>query len=406
MGHLKEAAAAFAQAGELEAYVSTVGFGPRDIEKLDRRLPRPLAHRLTRELKRRAVADEVGERSSRVATGWEIGNVLLSRAPLPLRFKHAAFKPTRLAFDRRAAEKLTPATGAVLGYQGATTFTFQRARQLGISTVLDYPIAHYELTERLLEEEARLVPEYAPTMRVTRYPDWVRRRYAEEMALADRIIMVSEHHQRTFEEAGVDPSRLFIVPWYVDCELFAPPESEQPDRPFRIAFLGQITQRKGISYLIDGFQRAGLDDAELVLIGAPIGTSAPWAGKPGIRHQPPLPRFMVPSVLRECHVIALPSLIEGFPISVLEGMACGLPAIISENLGHDFVEEGVDGYVVPIRDPDAIAERLRELHADTNRRREMSRAARVKAEQFTLERYRENLRGGVGQLLADRVAAG
>ena len=192
-----------------------------------------------------------------------------------------------------------------------------------------------------------------------------------------------------------------MVPWYVDCELFAPAPREDDGR-LRVVFLGQITQRKGISYLIDGFRRAGLEDAELVLVGQPIGTSGPWIGTPGVRHVPPMPRFMLPETLQTCDAIVLPSLVEGFPISVLEGMACGLPAIISENLGHDIVEDGVDGFVVPIRDPEAIAERLALLHADTARRREMSLAARAKAEQFTLERYRENLRGGVAEMVEDR----
>jgi glycosyltransferase involved in cell wall biosynthesis len=401
--HLKEVAAVFADRGALDTYVSTVGFGPHDIERVSRVLPRRLAERLIVELKRRSVTEEVGARTARVATGWEIANVLLTRTRLPMRLKYSGLKPTRLRFDDRTSRLLKSGTDVVLGYQGATTATFRRARELGIATVLDYPIAHYAVTEALLEEEARLVPEYASTLRVQRYPEWIRERYVEEIATADRIIMVSGHHRKTFEEAGVDPARTFILPWYVDCELFSPAE-QPPDGPFRIAFLGQITQRKGISYLVEGFRRAKLDDAELVLIGQPIG-DRPWEGTTGVRHVPPMPRFMLPEQLRECHVIALPSLVEGFPISVLEGMACGLPAIVSENIGHDFVTDGANGYVVPIRDPDAIAERLQTLHADSARRREMALAARATAERFTRENYRDALWSGVEELLSERRPA-
>jgi glycosyltransferase involved in cell wall biosynthesis len=297
---------------------------------------------------------------------------------------------------------LTPDVDAVIGSQGTTTSIFRRAGELGIGKVLDYPIAHYEFTERTLQEEARLVPEYADTMLVTGYPDWVRRRYAEEIAAADRIIMVSEAHQRNFTEAGVDPERTFIVHWYVNTELFTPPAVEETDM-FRVAFMGELSQRKGLSYLIDGFARAGLDDAELVLIGGARG-SRPWAGRRGVRHVPPMANFLLPDVLRTCHAIALPSLVEGFPVSVLEGMACGLPAVISENIGDDVVEEGVDGFIVPIRDPDAIAERLRKLHADTEVRRSMARAARAKAETFTRERNHAEMRAGVEALLTSRSA--
>jgi glycosyltransferase involved in cell wall biosynthesis len=292
----------------------------------------------------------------------------------------------------------------VIGSQGTATTIFRRARELGIATVLDYPIAHYTFTERVLEEEARLVPEYADTIRVRTFPDWVKRRYAEEIATADRIVMVSADHQQNFAEAGIDPARTFIVPWYVNSELFTPPEHPE-DRVFRVAFMGELSQRKGLSYLIDGFERAGLPDAELVLIGR-AHARGPWLGKDRVRHVGALAHFALPEVLRGCHVTAMPSLVEGFPVSVLEGMACGLPAIVSENIGRSIVADGEDGFVVPIRDPEAIAERLRQLHDDTQLRGRMSLAARAKAETFTRERNHEALREGVGELLAERRGPG
>jgi alpha-maltose-1-phosphate synthase len=400
--HLRDVASAFAEAGDLHSYISTAGMGATQISQLRRRLPRRLGDKLVIELKRREVTPEVAERAVLVGTAGEAANVILTRLGLPTPARLALYRPVRESFDRAAARRLTSDVDAVIGSQGTTTSIFRRAGELGIGKVLDYPIAHYAFTERTLQEEARLVPEYADTMLVTGYPDWVRRRYAEEIAAADRIIMVSEAHQRNFAEAGVDPERTFIVHWYVNTELFTPPVDEETD-VFRVAFMGELSQRKGLSYLIDGFARAGLDDAELVLIGGARG-SRPWAGRPGVRHVPPMANFLLPDVLRTCHAIALPSLVEGFPVSVLEAMACGLPAIISENIGDDIVEEGVDGFVVPIRDPDAIAERLRRLHADTTLRRSMARAARAKAETFTRERNHAEMRAGVEALLTSRDA--
>jgi alpha-maltose-1-phosphate synthase len=400
--HLREVAAAFAEAGQLETYVSSFGYGPDEIERIGARLPGPVAAKVTTELKRRVVAPEVAERGVRVGSAWELANVALSRAPLPERMRIGVLWPTYVAFDRGVRRRLSERTSAVIGYQGATAGTFRRARERGIGTVLDYPIAHYEFTERVLTEEAGLVPEYAGTMRVTTYPEWAKHRYVAEIANADRVIMVSEAHRETFAAAGVEPERTFIVPWYVDSELFTPPD-EPDESTFRVAFLGQIGQRKGLSYLVDGFRQAGLEDSELVLIGQPMGLERPWEGLPGVRHVPAMPNFRLPEVLRTCHVIALPSLVEGFPISVLEGMACGLPAIISENLGHDVVEDGVDGYVVPIRDPEAIADRLERLHADRGLWERMSKAARAKAETFTRERNHEALRKGVADLVAEKA---
>jgi glycosyltransferase involved in cell wall biosynthesis len=401
--HLRDVAAAFAEVGDLDTYISTAGFGLSEIERLPKAIPPAVAEKLKTELRRRSVTDAVGAQAIRIGTALEIMNVALSRAPLPRLLKFAGLRPARVSFDWRASRRLTAGMDAVIGSQGTATSIFSRARALGVATVLDYPIFHYEFTESVLAEEARLKPEWASTMRVTRYPDWVRRRYIKEIAMADRVIMVSGSHQQNFAEAGIDPQRTFIVPWYINSELFTPPEHAQEDI-FRVAFVGELSQRKGLSYLIDGFERAQLADAELVLIGRTHEVSGPWMGRARVRHIPPMPNFMLPEVLRSCHVMALPSLVEGFPVSVLEAMACGLPAIISENIGGDIVEDGREGFVVPIRDPDAIAERLRLLHADRGRRHEMARAARAKAETFTAERNHEALRGGVRDLLAGRSA--
>jgi glycosyltransferase involved in cell wall biosynthesis len=105
-------------------------------------------------------------------------------------------------------------------------------------------------------------------------------------------------------------------------------------------------------------------------------------------------------VLRACHVVALPSLIEGYGASALEGMACGLPAIVTPHtFADDVVEDGVDGWIIPIRDPDAIAERLLALYNDPALRARMSAAARAKAEQFPWQRYCDAVRAGVAPLL-------
>ena len=69
-------------------------------------------------------------------------------------------------------------------------------------------------------------------------------------------------------------------------------------------------------------------------------------------------------------------------------MACGLPVIVSENTAApEIVSDGSQGYVVPIRDPDSIAERLRDLHDHPERRRTMGAAARRKAEELSGDAY-------------------
>jgi glycosyltransferase involved in cell wall biosynthesis len=85
-----------------------------------------------------------------------------------------------------------------------------------------------------------------------------------------------------------------------------------------------------------------------------------------------------------------PTLIEGMPLVVLEAMASGLPVITTPNGPGDVVRDGIDGFVVPIRDPGAIIEKLEFLRANPDQRAEMGRNARERALCFTWQAYRRN----------------
>ena len=60
-----------------------------------------------------------------------------------------------------------------------------------------------------------------------------------------------------------------------------------------------------------------------------------------------------------CDVLALPSIVEGRAMVQLEALSCGLPIIVSPNAGaEDLVESGRTGFLVPIRSPEMLAERI------------------------------------------------
>ncbi len=394
-----QSAETLAQHGELTAYHSPMVFNERELADLERRLPRKLRRAVLAQLALRAVPETVpAELLCRTSTPIGVAYVLANRLGLPKPAVAAVDRAQVLFYDWRVSRALN-GSRAVIGYQGTSTRTFRSAGRRGVARILDFPIAHYEEVERVLGEEAKRVPAYAHTLQGPFYEPWRKRRYAEEIATADRIIMVSSYHQRTFEAAGVEPSRMFMAHFGVDSELFSPGEERSDGEPFRVLFCGSVGQRKGISYLVDAFKRAELGDAELVFAGRAVGSRQPWIDEPRVRHIDALARPKLVSVYRSADVVVLPSLIEGFPSTPLEGMACGLPAIVSEHtFGHDVIEDGVDGWVTPIRDADAIADKLRKLYEDRDLRRRMGAAARAKAKQFTWTRYGEALRDGIAAL--------
>lgn len=319
--------------------------------------------------------------------------VAAQRTAAPSAVTEAAKRLALESFDRGVARHLEPTDHAVVAESRFALYSFRRARALGVTTVLDYPIAHHRFAERLLQEEARLQPAYASTLQFHSPSTSVRRRLEQELELADRVLVLSSFQRRTFLECGVDPAKLEQTPLGVELDAFTPAEGAVSEHVgLRVLFAGQLTQRKGISYLIEGFRSAALPDSSLTLLGGLVGGRVPWGPHPGIRHAPPVPFFDLPAYYHGADVFVLPSLIEGFPQTALQAMASGLPVIVSENtFGTDVVTDGVDGYVVPIRDPGAIAERLRHLSAHPDQRRRMGANARRRAQDFSWGRYGERV---------------
>ena len=211
-----------------------------------------------------------------------------------------------------------------------------------------------------------------------------------ELRLADLVMVLSSFQARTYLEAGVDEDRLRILHLGVDTDLFSPSE-HQSEPPCAVGFVGQITQRKGISYLLEAMDALPANFQSLMMVGRPVGRVRPWL-RPWVSHLGPLPRWELPALYRKMGVFVMPSLIEGFALTALEAMACGVPVIVSENtFGSDVIQDGLNGFVVPIRSSGAIRERLLELLRDPELRLRMGAEARRTALSFTWEAYASNL---------------
>jgi glycosyltransferase involved in cell wall biosynthesis len=95
-------------------------------------------------------------------------------------------------------------------------------------------------------------------------------------------------------------------------------------------------------------------------------------------------------------VFLFPSLFEGFGLVLLEAMAMGLPIVTTANTaGPDLIDDGVEGFIVPIRSSQAIVEKLQLLLDDPSRLAAMSEAAKKRAATFTWSTYGERLAGAV-----------
>lgn len=282
-----------------------------------------------------------------------------------------------LAFDRWCEQKLraTPPT-TLIAISGSSLRTGRALKERGTVFVCDRGSSHQRWQEVLVSEEFR---SWGVTRSVSDPRDTEREE--EIYNLADAITVPSQFAARSFVDQGVPANKVHVIPYGVRLENFRQ-TSPPPTGGFQVLFAGAVGLRKGFPYLLEAFSKVR-HPAKLLRVAGAI--------QPEIRSLlDRLPRDKVEflgvvgqerlaELMSTSHVMVLPSIEEGLALVQGQAMACGCPVIASTNTGaEDLFTDGVEGFVVPIRDPEAIRERLQRLADDPALQREMSDAALVR----------------------------
>ena len=321
-------------------------------------------------------------------------------------FKSRVVQRLHNLFSQRLAGHVPPDSDIFIGLSSFCLQAIERAKSYGQVAVVDHGSLHKRTERRLLEEEGRL---HGLSLDSSLAPAWIIEKEDLEFHAADRVMVLSQAASRSLIEEGIEERKIFVNPCGVDLSRFTPPEKKE-ENVFRIIYCGNISPRKGAHYLLQAFSELNLDRAELCLIGS---APTPSFSRLLARHQSGNVRFLGTfphNELRQIYargsVFVLPSLADGFGMVVPQAMACGLPVVVTENVGAaDIVTDGVDGYVVPIRDVAALKDKIRYLYEDPAARQRMSDAAVAKAgRHLSWDAYGDRLVSWLGGLLPGRVS--
>lgn len=263
-------------------------------------------------------------------------------------------------FDRAAARVLE-GEGFLHGLPGQCLELFRTAKSRGLIPVLNHASGPLE------QQRALVAPEYrrAGLELESRQPlpaRW-RERLQAESDLADYHCAASTVVRDQLEEAGMDPGRIWVVPYGADERTF-PKRRQTPGGPFRICFAGRQSLRKGLHYLLKALELAGQKDWELHCFGMPLQETAAdlaaYRGAASIRQRGSVAQAELGRAFAEMRVLVLPSAEEAFGLVVVQALQAGLPCIVSNRVGaKDLIREGENGSIVPFGDTDALAEALR-----------------------------------------------
>lgn len=365
--------------GLLDRFVTTVAFPvPESAASRKRWLPQRIESSL---IGRKRVSGISPSRFAHAGLGPELLHLALRRSRSMIALASSMMYLSKGRFDastarllRRRPLKNRPAI--VLGVYGSAQHLFEQARKYRIPTVLHFVNSHPEVHNQLLTRFAHL-----PHGHYEMVPDWVERRVNRELELADRILVPSDFVAAQLRERKVQDARIVVLPYGVDISRFAPntnaaADSSTDSGPLRALFVGQISYRKGIPTLLDAARRAQTL-IEFRMIGPVVSAELLRKLPSNVRYLASLNRDELSNWMVQSDVLILPSYEDAYGLVVLEAMACGLPVIVTSNVGAaEFIEEGRTGYVIPPGRADALLQALRLLAADRTLGRRMGAAAR------------------------------
>jgi len=201
---------------------------------------------------------------------------------------------------------------------------------------------------------------------------------------------------------GILAERIRLVPNPVDHELFRPAGAQPPRAP-TVLYVGKVAPLKGARILAEAVPHLVrcVPEVRVVLIGSDHPSEQGHSTRAemlahlrrtgvasNVTFLPPMDRAALVQAYQSADVYVMPTLWDNFPNTCLEAMACGVPVVASAVGGlPEIINDGVDGRLVPPRDPERLAAEVVGLLQHPRRRVAMGQAARRRIETaFTPER--------------------
>jgi len=269
----------------------------------------------------------------------------------------------------------------------------RQAKKRGMVVVYEQTIAPQ--VGRILREERSRFPGSEKQVSEEAVEDGIRRDN-EVWDLSDLVIAPSEFVRDGMIALGADPARIEMVPYGLPEQWYGAPAQTQVGR---ILFVGSVGLRKGNHYLaaarklllargfnVDFRVVGSFDPGQIV---TPEFAGPEYVGM--------VVRDIVRQEFARADVFAFPTIAEGSALVHLEALANGVPVVTTPNCGA-VVRDGEDGFIVPIRDVEALADRIGRIVSDRALRDRMSKNARARAEEYSWLRCQDRLAAAFAKL--------
>ena len=273
-----------------------------------------------------------------------------------------------------------PECDLYVGLSGSALPAGKKAHQRGAKFVCDRGSSHIRVQDDLLREEHTLwkMPYFGIDPRTIA-------REELEYEEADCITVPSTFVYRSFVEQGVLENKLRLLPYGVNLSRFHPVDKPDQQR-FDILFVGNMSLQKGVQYLVQAYQKIKHPAKSLTFVGSPSVSLIQALTMQGLWPEDAIvlghmPQTELKQIMSRSNVLVLPSIQDGFGMVMAQAMACGCPVVASNHTGvEDLITDGLEGFIVPVRDVSALTDNLQQLADEPRLRDEMGNQALQKVQ--------------------------
>lgn len=296
-------------------------------------------------------------------------------------------------FGKKLAKFISNDFSVFIGLSSFSIEAIDKCNTIGVLTVVDHGSLHPEYERDLIADEEKILG-LQPGRFIA--SEKLITRQKNEFINADYIFVLSEAAKKSLINKGVPRDKVFVNSCGVDLSSFY--KKVGSHSPFRIIFCGSITPRKGLHYLLQAFLELKLPSSEVWIVGTSTDLEYIRYLKKNypskfIKYKGSFSQSQLVHVYNECSIFVLPSIADGFGMVVSQAQACGLPVITTENVGAaDIIKDGVNGFVIPIRDVEALKNRIKLLYDNKRLLIKMSDAALTYSKNdFSWDKYGKRL---------------
>lgn len=321
--------------------------------------------------------------------------ILLARCDKSGRFYSWWQKKTADYFGRYVADfAVREKADAVVMYDtnAMTCFEILERASPDILRIMDTSAANRMYMKKIYEQDMELCPQFAQKLKQERAFLWKKNscdRLQRELAATQLFLAPSSFVKNSLEYSGIKADQIKVCPYGSNFEPVERLYDVSGNRRLEAVYVGNVTEMKGIYYLLEAAMSIPLNKMRLTVVGEYDNRTGVFDGY--MKHIRLLGRVThdeVKKILCESDIFVFPSLGEGLSLSVLEAMACGLPGIVSKNSGaNDAIIDGLNGYVVDIQNSEILREKMLWFTEHRERIPDMGRAAAQSAEKYSWRAY-------------------